>query len=39
MALEMLKKECPDIANSEILMGGDSIERDIVPAKELTLTN
>jgi len=37
MALEMLKKECLDIANSEILMVGDSIEKDIVPAKELGL--
>jgi putative hydrolase of the HAD superfamily len=37
LALEMLRKDCPDIANSEILMVGDSIERDIVPAKELGL--
>ena len=37
LALEMLRKECPDIANSEILMVGDSIARDIVPAKELGL--
>ena len=37
LALEMLRKECPDIANSEILMVGDSIERDMVPAKELGL--
>ena len=37
LALEMLRKECPDIANSEILMVGDSIEKDIVPAKELGL--
>ena len=36
-ALEMLRKECPDIANSEILMVGDSIQKDIVPAKELGL--
>jgi HAD superfamily hydrolase (TIGR01549 family) len=36
-ALEMLKKEFPDIANSEILMVGDSIERDIIPAKTLGL--
>ena len=34
---EMLRKECSDIANSEILMVGDSTERDIVPAKELGL--
>ena len=33
----MLRKEYPDIANSEILMVGDSIEKDIVPAKELGL--
>jgi FMN phosphatase YigB (HAD superfamily) len=37
LALEMLKKECQDIATSEILMVGDSIEKDIVPAKELGL--
>ena len=37
LALEMLRKECPDIANSEILMVGDSIARDIVPAKQLGL--
>ena len=37
LALEMLRKECPDITNSEILMVGDSIEKDIVPAKELGL--
>lgn len=37
LALEMLRKECPDIANSEILMVGDSIEKDIVPAKEFGL--
>jgi FMN phosphatase YigB (HAD superfamily) len=37
LALEMLRKECLDIANSEILMVGDSIEKDIVPAKELGL--
>jgi HAD superfamily hydrolase (TIGR01549 family) len=37
LALEMLRKECPDIANSEILMVGDSIEKDIVPAKKLGL--
>jgi len=36
-ALEMLRKECPDIANSEILMVGDSTEKDIMPAKELGL--
>jgi FMN phosphatase YigB (HAD superfamily) len=33
----MHRKECQDIANSEILMVGDSIEKDIVPAKELGL--
>jgi putative hydrolase of the HAD superfamily len=37
LALEMHRKECQDIANSEILMVGDSIEKDIVPAKELGL--
>ena len=36
-ALEMLRKECPDIENSEILMVGDSIEKDIIPAKKLGL--
>ena len=37
LALEMLRKECPEITNSEVLMVGDSIDRDIVPAKELGL--
>jgi FMN phosphatase YigB (HAD superfamily) len=37
LALDMLRKECLNIANSEILMVGDSIERDIVPAKALGL--
>ena len=37
LALEMLKKECSDMSNSEILMVGDSIEKDIMPAKELGL--
>ena len=38
LALDILRKECPDITNSEILMVGDSIERDIDPAKALGLT-
>ena len=33
----MLKKEVPTIINSEILMVGDSIERDLNPAKKLGL--
>jgi putative hydrolase of the HAD superfamily len=37
LALEMVRKELPGIENSEILMVGDSMERDIVPAKELGL--
>ena len=37
LALEMLRKECPNITNPEILMVGDSIEKDIVPAKKLGL--
>jgi putative hydrolase of the HAD superfamily len=37
LALEMLRKEIPEIANSEILMVGDSIEKDIDPAKKLGL--
>src|SRR4030042_2799451 len=32
LILEMLRKECPDIANSEILMVGDSIEQNVGPA-------
>ena len=35
LALSELKKELPDIKESEILMVGDSIERDIQPAKQL----
>ncbi len=37
LALNRLKREVPGIANSEILMVGDSIERDLVPAKKLGL--
>jgi len=37
LALDMLRKECPGISNSEILMIGDSIEKDILPTKELGL--
>jgi putative hydrolase of the HAD superfamily len=36
-ALETLRKEVPGLVNSEILMVGDSIERDIEPAKKLGL--
>jgi FMN phosphatase YigB (HAD superfamily) len=37
LALDKLRKEAPDLINSEILMVGDSIERDIKPAKMLGL--
>jgi putative hydrolase of the HAD superfamily len=37
LALDMLKKEYPKITNAEILMVGDSIEKDIAPAKKLGL--
>ena len=37
LALDMLKKENQDIANSEILMVGDSIKRDLAPARKLGL--
>lgn len=37
LALKMLQNEMPDLANSEILMVGDSIEKDISPAKKLGL--
>jgi len=33
----MIKKELPDILNSEILMVGDSIVRDLDPARKLGL--
>jgi len=33
-ALELLKKEMPELSCSEILMVGDSMERDIMPAKK-----
>jgi len=36
-ALIKLRAKVPDITNSEVLMVGDSIERDIVPAKSLGL--
>jgi FMN phosphatase YigB (HAD superfamily) len=35
LALDKLRKEAPDLVNSEVLMVGDSIERDIEPAKKL----
>lgn len=35
LALELLKKEVPDISSGEVLMVGDSTQRDIVPAKQL----
>ena len=37
LALDKLRKEIPSIANSEILMVGDSIERDMNPAKKIGL--
>jgi putative hydrolase of the HAD superfamily len=37
LALYKLRKEVPDLVNSEILMVGDSIERDMEPAKKLGL--
>lgn len=37
LALKKLKTESPNIANSEILMVGDSIEKDLNPAKKLGL--
>jgi FMN phosphatase YigB (HAD superfamily) len=37
MALDKLRKEFPDLVNSEILMVGDSVQRDIEPAKKLGL--
>jgi phosphoglycolate phosphatase len=37
LALETLKKQMPSISNTEILMVGDSVERDIVPAAGMGL--
>jgi putative hydrolase of the HAD superfamily len=37
LALDKLRKERPDLSNSEVLMVGDSIARDIEPAKKLDL--
>jgi putative hydrolase of the HAD superfamily len=37
LALDKLRKEFPDLVNSEILMVGDSIQRDMEPAKKLGL--
>jgi putative hydrolase of the HAD superfamily len=37
MALSMLRKEMPNLSSSEVLMVGDSIEKDINPAKNLGL--
>ena len=35
LALELIRKQIPDIKNGEILMVGDSITRDLNPAKKL----
>jgi FMN phosphatase YigB (HAD superfamily) len=37
LALEMLRKKLPNVSREEILMVGDSVERDIVPAKKFGL--
>lgn len=37
LALQLLRKDMPDIANSEILMVGDSMMRDLEPAKKMGL--
>jgi putative hydrolase of the HAD superfamily len=37
LALQLLRKEMSDIANSEILMVGDSTMRDLEPAKKMGL--
>ena len=37
IALSKLRDEIPNIRESEILFVGDSIERDMIPAKELGL--
>jgi putative hydrolase of the HAD superfamily len=37
LALNKLRKEFPDFYNSEVLMVGDSIKRDVKPAKTLGL--
>ena len=37
LTLDILKKETPDITNSEILMVGDSITRDLAPARKFGL--
>jgi putative hydrolase of the HAD superfamily len=37
LALEMLRRELPNVAEEEILMVGDSMERDIRPAKKVGL--
>lgn len=37
LAIDLLKQETRNINNDEILMVGDSIERDIIPAKKLGL--
>ena len=36
-ALQLLKKESPDLVNVNVLVVGDSVERDILPAKRLGL--
>jgi putative hydrolase of the HAD superfamily len=37
MALSMLRKEMPNLSSNEVLMVGDSMEKDINPARNLGL--
>ena len=37
LALDYLRKELPELTSSEVLMVGDSVERDLCPAKNLGL--
>ena len=37
LSIKQLKKESPNIKDSEILMVGDSMESDLTPAKQLGL--
>jgi len=37
LAIEKLKEKMPEVENDEVLMVGDSLSRDLLPAKKLGL--
>ena len=35
--MELLRKEFPDLTNKDVMMVGDSVPRDVLPARKLGL--